>query len=116
MPCYTRVVLHSITHLTTCRYFRWWANTRDLNNDSLVTILHGWESGLDASPMYASDWCVNSASSNTMPHHPTTHCHRRHGFCRYDLAYNITAAKPSYWSLYPKFDELVHNDNSSTRC
>lgn len=34
------------------RYFRWWAQTRALDGDGLVYIIHGWESGLDASPAY----------------------------------------------------------------
>jgi len=32
-------------------YFDWWRNERDLG-DGLVTIIHNWESGLDASPAY----------------------------------------------------------------
>ncbi len=34
------------------RYFQWWANERSVDGDSLVAILHPWESGLDASPLY----------------------------------------------------------------
>lgn len=34
------------------RYFDWWANTRDVDGNGLVSIIHGWESGLDASPIY----------------------------------------------------------------
>jgi hypothetical protein len=30
----------------------WWADTRDPENTGLVGIIHGWESGLDASPAY----------------------------------------------------------------
>ncbi len=33
-------------------YWLWWANTRDVDGDGLVVILHSWESGLDASPAY----------------------------------------------------------------
>ena len=33
-------------------YYEWWANTRDIDGNGLVTIIHGWESGLDASPAY----------------------------------------------------------------
>jgi len=33
-------------------YFDWWRTTRDANGDYLVSIFHGWESGLDASPIY----------------------------------------------------------------
>jgi hypothetical protein len=32
-------------------YFKWWRNTRDFG-DGLVTVIHNWESGLDASPAY----------------------------------------------------------------
>lgn len=34
------------------KYWRWWETTRRLSESGLVSILHGWESGLDASPMY----------------------------------------------------------------
>jgi len=33
-------------------YFDWWENTRDPDGDGLVSIIHPWESGLDASPLY----------------------------------------------------------------
>eukprot|EP01120_Amphizonella_sp_Union-15-10_P015997 TRINITY_DN8322_c0_g1_i2.p1 TRINITY_DN8322_c0_g1~~TRINITY_DN8322_c0_g1_i2.p1 ORF type:complete len:465 (-),score=75.46 TRINITY_DN8322_c0_g1_i2:20-1414(-) len=33
-------------------YFQWWSNTRETDNDGLVLILHPWESGMDASPVY----------------------------------------------------------------
>lgn len=33
-------------------YLEWWATTRDVNGDGLVSILHPWESGLDSSPVY----------------------------------------------------------------
>lgn len=34
------------------RYLDWWRTTRDANGDYLVSIFHGWESGLDSSPIY----------------------------------------------------------------
>jgi len=34
------------------RYFEWWENTRVLEPNGLLSIIHGWESGLDASPIY----------------------------------------------------------------
>eukprot|EP01125_Pyxidicula_operculata_P002557 TRINITY_DN12410_c0_g1_i1.p1 TRINITY_DN12410_c0_g1~~TRINITY_DN12410_c0_g1_i1.p1 ORF type:complete len:455 (+),score=78.79 TRINITY_DN12410_c0_g1_i1:126-1490(+) len=57
-------------------FFDWWKNTRDVDGDGLVSIIHGWESGLDASPLY-------------------------------DLPYGVTVPQPTYWELYPQFDELV---------
>jgi hypothetical protein len=33
-------------------YFDWWANERDPDGDGLVSIIHPWESGIDASPLY----------------------------------------------------------------
>jgi Mannosylglycerate hydrolase MGH1-like glycoside hydrolase domain len=34
------------------KYYDWWASTRAPDGDDLVYIIHGWESGLDASPTY----------------------------------------------------------------
>ncbi len=34
------------------RYQEWWHNERDPDKDGLVSIVHPWESGLDASPIY----------------------------------------------------------------
>ncbi len=34
------------------RYQEWWHNERDPDNDGLISIIHPWESGLDASPIY----------------------------------------------------------------
>jgi len=34
------------------KYQEWWANERDPDNDGLISIIHPWESGLDASPIY----------------------------------------------------------------
>lgn len=33
-------------------YHGWWAHERQPGQDGLVVIIHPWESGLDASPMY----------------------------------------------------------------
>jgi hypothetical protein len=33
-------------------YHGWWAHERQPDNDGLVVIIHPWESGLDASPMF----------------------------------------------------------------
>lgn len=34
------------------RYFQWWKENRDINDNGLVTIIHPWESGIDLSPAY----------------------------------------------------------------
>ncbi len=34
------------------RYWTWWLEERDPDHDHLVSILHPWESGIDASPCY----------------------------------------------------------------
>eukprot|EP00041_Stephanoeca_diplocostata_P017071 m.339563 g.339563 ORF g.339563 m.339563 type:complete len:470 (-) comp20584_c0_seq17:969-2378(-) len=60
------------------RYFRWWAQTRSLDGDGLVYIIHGWESGLDASPAY--DGAYDIPDSDPVPR---------------------------FAQLYPKFDELI---------
>jgi hypothetical protein len=64
------------------RYFDWWARIRDVNHDNLVSIIHGWESGLDASPAYDPAYGIKADN----PH-------------------------PSFWELYPKFTELVVDYN-----
>ena len=33
-------------------YYEWWAKIRQPDNDGLRVVIHPWESGLDASPMY----------------------------------------------------------------
>lgn len=33
-------------------YYTWWARDRQPDRDGLIVIIHPWESGLDASPMY----------------------------------------------------------------
>lgn len=40
-------------------YFEWWENERDPDGDGLVSIIHPWESGIDASPLYDPAWDVN---------------------------------------------------------
>lgn len=37
-------------------YHDWWRQTRDIDNNGLVTTIHPWESGLDASPAYDEPW------------------------------------------------------------
>mgnify|MGYP001600702758 FL=1 len=34
------------------RYWDWWWNERMVGHHGLISIMHGWESGLDASPLY----------------------------------------------------------------
>jgi glycogen debranching enzyme len=34
------------------KYYEWWDNVRDPDRDGLVSIIHPWESGIDASPLY----------------------------------------------------------------
>jgi hypothetical protein len=63
------------------RYFRWWRDTRTIDADGLVAVLHGWESGLDASPAYDEAYGLNASR-----------------------LLNSTA---DFLLLYPKFDELV---------
>jgi len=46
-------------------YFEWWANTRAfIKGSPLVFILHGWESGLDASPAYDLAYGVTTTNPN----------------------------------------------------
>lgn len=45
------------------RYWKWWENTRCLSSSGLVSIIHGWESGLDASPMYDEAYNVSANPS-----------------------------------------------------
>lgn len=34
------------------KYLEWWHNSRDPDKDGLVSVIHPWESGIDASPLY----------------------------------------------------------------
>ncbi|KAH3766888.1 glycoside hydrolase family 63 protein [Pelomyxa schiedti] len=34
------------------KYYQWWAETRDVDGNLIVSIIHSWESGMDASPAY----------------------------------------------------------------
>ncbi|MHA1341901.1 MAG: MGH1-like glycoside hydrolase domain-containing protein [Promethearchaeota archaeon] len=34
------------------KYYDWWDKNRDHDKDGLISIIHPWESGLDASPLY----------------------------------------------------------------
>lgn len=60
------------------KYFRWWRDNRAVDGDSLVYVIHGWESGLDASPAYDQAYGIP-----------------------------VEIPKPPYALLYPRFDELV---------
>lgn len=42
------------------RYQDWWANSRDVDNNGLVAILHGWESGIDACPAYDAAYGIKA--------------------------------------------------------
>lgn len=64
------------------QYWRWWSDERDVRGKGLVSVLHGWESGLDASPLYDAAFGLK---------HPGP----------------VTPAL--YLELYPKFDELQGN-------
>lgn len=33
-------------------YFQWWEDVRDPDRDGLISVIHPWESGIDASPLY----------------------------------------------------------------
>lgn len=43
-------------------YWYWWKNTRDVDGNGLVTVIHPWESGIDASPCYDDAWHVYNIS------------------------------------------------------
>jgi len=60
-------------------YFQWWRDARDLDKNGLVYVIHGWESGLDASPAYDEAYGV------------------------YVTDVNLT----SYTELYPRFGQLI---------
>eukprot|EP01012_Entosiphon_sulcatum_P063844 TRINITY_DN9199_c0_g1_i1.p1 TRINITY_DN9199_c0_g1~~TRINITY_DN9199_c0_g1_i1.p1 ORF type:complete len:472 (-),score=93.69 TRINITY_DN9199_c0_g1_i1:23-1414(-) len=60
-------------------YWRWW-RTRDVSGDGLVSIVHGWESGLDASPLYDKAYSIFTPRK---------------------------ADSVLYWEMYPKFVELT---------
>ncbi len=55
------------------RYWKWWKNVRAISDSGLVSILHGWESGLDASPMYDRAYNVsdNPTFEEMYPHFDT---------------------------------------------
>ena len=46
------------------KYFEWWDKERDPDKDGLVSIIHPWESGLDASPIYDPAFGVNKYPIN----------------------------------------------------
>lgn len=70
-------------------YFDWWREERDegVDNDGLVTIVHGWESGLDASPALDPAYKVYVTEVN----------------------------QTSFQSLYPRFVELIATYNFAFR-
>ncbi|KAI8799279.1 Six-hairpin glycosidase-like protein [Cladochytrium replicatum] len=37
-------------------YYEWWRTTRDIDGNGLVTTIHPWESGIDASPAFDAAW------------------------------------------------------------
>jgi hypothetical protein len=42
------------------QYWQWWAMDRDPDEDGLISIIHPWESGIDASPLYDPAWGVKN--------------------------------------------------------
>eukprot|EP00877_Chromochloris_zofingiensis_P005892 jgi/Chrzof1/1556/Cz10g12100.t1 len=82
------------------RYFDWWAATRDVDGNGLVAIIHGWESGIDASPAY------DAAYGITDPHPSSRNIYPR--FIKLLLSYKlmyewnvdtILARRSAPWSL-----------------
>ncbi len=61
------------------KYLEWW-QTRDHDNDGLVSIIHPWESGIDASPAYDPVFHL----SNPRPHNLYFHFWRL--LCKYHQA------------------------------
>jgi hypothetical protein len=85
------------------RYWDWWKNTRIFSDSGLVSILHGWESGLDASPMYDGAYNVSARPTfeEMYPHFPAL-------MTSYNLLYGWnmtamgerTAAPPGLGTMY----------------
>lgn len=59
-------------------YFDWWEITRDPDGDGLISIIHPWESGIDATPLYD----------------PALHIKEKN--------------QGKFWKHYPKFLLLLH--------
>ncbi|HME52168.1 MAG TPA: trehalase family glycosidase [Candidatus Lokiarchaeia archaeon] len=59
-------------------YFDWWEITRDPDGDGLVSIIHPWESGIDASPLYDPVHAIKPKNQG------------------------------KFWKTYPKFLLLLH--------
>lgn len=51
-------------------YYTWWAKERQPDNDGLIVIIHPWESGLDASPMYDEAVGVKNPQPKLMEFYP----------------------------------------------
>ena len=45
-------------------YHEWWRQTRDIDHNGLITTIHPWESGLDASPAYDAPWHYDVGESD----------------------------------------------------
>jgi hypothetical protein len=58
------------------RFLEWW-QSRDHDNDGLVSIIHPWESGIDASPTYDPVFHLNNPNPLNM------HLHFRRLLCKY---------------------------------
>lgn len=50
-------------------YQKWWHNERDPDKDGLISIIHPWESGLDASPIYDPVFGVSKYPVKTFPYY-----------------------------------------------
>src|SRR5271157_1104480 len=48
------------------RYWEWWLRERDPDGDRLVSIIHPWESGIDATPCYDPVHRVHNPSFNRL--------------------------------------------------
>jgi hypothetical protein len=48
------------------KYWDWWLRERDPDGDKLVSIIHPWESGIDASPCYDPVHGVHNPSYNRL--------------------------------------------------
>jgi len=51
-------------------YWDWWWATRNVGPHGLVSILHGWESGLDASPLYDAPYQVPNPQPTLLQMYP----------------------------------------------
>jgi len=51
-------------------YFTWWLKERAIDGDNLVYIIHNWESGLDASPIYDPTFNITDPQPDYNDLHP----------------------------------------------